>query len=410
MPSLLKVSRSAFCVIALLSVCREAPALCMCFAPEPTLAERIDGANVVALGKWLRSVPKKDDGDGYTEFEILEVARQPAADKFNPLLNDDTLQPVDFLPAGRSIIFPNHHEGTEDSLFLLTGTVEDGVMTWSTAHAITPAGFEFALNAPAPDAPLPSRIKYFARYFDSRDAMIADEAYVELSRMPFADLAQQIDDFPRLRLRRLLTSEQPPNRIGLYALLLGLKGTSQDADILERMILSDNSEFRLGMENVISGYLLLKGEVGLEIIETVKLKCDGVVFSETYAAFVAIRFMTTDGRGTIPLERLQRSLRLLLDNLEMADLVISELQRTKDWSAQDRLIELQSDVRFHDPSIQRAIARYMMAATGDFGHDSLEWPAHVLKAEQYLERLKQRDAATFAVVSRQQQFRFGAAP
>lgn len=50
---------------------------------------------------------------------------------------------------------------------------------------------------------------------------------------------------------------------------------------------------------------------------------------------------------------------LLLERKEMADLVITDLARWKDWSIQDRLMTMYSDENYDIPAIRRAIVRYL---------------------------------------------------
>ena len=70
-----------------------------------------------------------------------------------------------------------------------------------------------------------------------------------------------------------------------------------------------------------------------------------------------------DGRIAKP--RLRQSMRILLDRPELADLVIADLARWKDWSIQDRLMTMYQDKAFNVPAIKRAVVRYMLVCTKD---------------------------------------------
>ncbi len=117
---------------------------------------------------------------------------------------------------------------------------------------------------------------------------------------------------------------------------------------------------------MISGYLLLTGNTGLDNLDDWKFKIhDGrkAAFSETYAAMMGLRFMWQYAGGKISNERLQQSMRLLLDQPELADLVIADLARWRDWSVQERLMSLYGKGDYNIPSIKRSIIRYMLAST-----------------------------------------------
>jgi hypothetical protein len=93
---------------------------------------------------------------------------------------------------------------------------------------------------------------------------------------------------------------------------------------------------------LISCYLSLAGPDGIELVEDQFLR--GGVFWDpeyvhTYAAIMAIRFQGQEG-SNIPRERLIAALRLVLDRPELADLVIPDLARWKDWDSMDRLVQM----------------------------------------------------------------------
>jgi hypothetical protein len=159
-----------------------------------------------------------------------------------------------------------------------------------------------------------------------------------------------------------------------------------------------------------SGYLLLTREQGLDVIDSTKLaskhqldaqgkpildkagKPLSVPFSETYAAMQALRFMWQYGEGRISEDRLRQSMRTLLDRPELADLVIADLARWKDWTVQEKLMDLYGKEGYDIPSIKRAVVRYLIACTKDKPEDSTaEPPKHAAQAEQYLAELRKSD-------------------
>jgi hypothetical protein len=180
-----------------------------------------------------------------------------------------------------------------------------------------------------------------------------------------------------------------------------MAGGEKDAEILAKKISEPTKDFRLGIDGVISGYLMMTGEEGLEMVENTKLKKSAdVPFSETYAALQAVRFMWTYGEGKISKDRLRASMRILLDRPELADLVIADLARWQDWSVQDRLMELYGSEGYEIPAIKRAIIRYMLVSAKDTdkGTDqegnAEEEASHVTKGKKYIEQLREKDPET----------------
>ncbi len=197
------------------------------------------------------------------------------------------------------------------------------------------------------------------RFLEFPDQLVANDAFGEFANAPYKDIAAVASLLPRDKIRTWLTRpETPQTRLGLYGMLLGLCGDDSDAKLLAEKIAPNSDEFRIGLDGMISGYLLLKGDAALDNIDDWKFKIHNgkkAAFSETYAAMMGLRFMWQYAGGKISNERLQQSMRLLLDQPELADLVIADLARWKDWSVQERLMSLYGKGDYSIPSIKRSI-------------------------------------------------------
>ena len=366
-----------------------------CSAPSMTMAEQLAQADAAVLVKWIGGTPAKVSDAGSTEFEVVEVVNQQAAGK---------------LQKGSKLSLIRYRSGKAGDLFLLLGTVGVGSVEWGSPLEVTQAGYDYMKNSPKPDVPATKRLAYFLKHLENPDHMIGDDAFGEFANASYADVVQLKKEMPREKLRTWLTSNTvSPGRIGLYGMMLGLCGNDDDAQFMERKITETTEEFRLGIEGVMGGYLLLKGEQGLALLDEKKLRDTKAPFSETYAAMQALRFMWQYGDNRIEPDRLRESMRILLERPELADLVIADLARMKDWSVQDRLIELYEVDAYNIPSIKRAIVRFTLAAAkdtgikkpeaGTTGQSSVatpveELPAHVIRAQKCLEDLEKRDPKT----------------
>ncbi len=359
---------------------RGLPACPFCSAPTLTLTEQYAKADAAVLVQWSGGVKPEKDQAGSTTYEIVQVLRDPTK-KF---------------AKGNSISLDRYRLGKKGDLSLLLGTRGDAI-EWGSPLDVTETSFQYIVQAPAPESAAQVRLAYFLKFLEFSDQSIANDAYGEFANAPYKDIVALAKTLPHDKLRQWVVSKDVPvTRLGLYGLMLGLCGDPGDAPLMEQKITEPTEEYRLGIEGVIAGYLLLKGEAGLELIEQTKFveRYNGkpVVFSETYAARSALLFMWTYGNGKIGAERLRKSLRLLLDRPEMTDLVIADLARWKDWSVQTRLMEMYGADPFNVPSVKRAIIRYMVASTKDFlagsGEPSL---AHVTAGKKYLEELRQKD-------------------
>lgn len=348
---------SILCCVAVLVAATFAPlpvtACPFCSAPSLTLTEQLSGADSAVLVKWTGGTPAKATDTGTTEFEVVEVVHQQNGGK---------------LEKGSKISLIRYRSGKAGDLFLLLGTLGGGMLEWGSPLEITQAGFNYMKNSPKPDKPPVERLAYFLKFLEHPDKMVGDDAFGEFANASYADVVQLAKSMPRDNLRKwLVAKETSPGRLGLYGMMLGLCGDDSDVKLMESKILEATEDFRLGIDGVMGGYLLLTGDKGLSVLDEKKLKDKKAPFSETYAAMQAIRFMWQYGDNRISAERLRESMRILLERPELADLVIADLSRMKDWSMQDRLMKMYDEEAYNVPSIKRAIVRYMLACTKDTG-------------------------------------------
>jgi len=360
-----------------------------------TLTEQFVQADVTVLAKWVGGEAAKASDAGSTDFEIVDVMHQKA---------NGTLKKGDALSLVR------YRSGKAGDLFLLLGTQAPAGIEWGSPLEVTRACYDYLRQAPKPDAPAVKRLSYFLKFLEHSDAMVGDDAFGEFANSAYSDVVQLAPEMPRDKLRSWLTSKSTsPGRLGLYGMMLGLCGTDEDARLMEARIFESTEEFRLGIDGVMGGYLLLTGDEGLAKLDEKKLKDKKAPFSETYAAMQAIRFMWQYGENRISPDRLRQSMRTLLDRPELADLVIADLARMKDWSVQDRLMSIYDVEPYNIPSIKRAIVRFTLAAAKDSGREPgkqagesgtgaaavpVNAPPHVAHAQQCLEKLEQRDPKT----------------
>ncbi len=395
---------------------RQPPSVLVCaatlmlaaFAPVPvtacpfcngvtlTLTEQLGAADSAVLVKWKSGTPAKLSDAGSTEFEVVDIVHQQAARK---------------LQKGSRFNLVRYRSAKSGDLFLLLGLLSGETIEWGSPIEVTQAGYDYMKNSPKPDRPASKRLTYFLHYLEHPDRMIAEDSFGEFANAAYEDVVQLKAQLPRDKLRTWLNSKSvSQGHVALYGMLLGLCGTDDDARLLERKILETPDDIRLGIDGLMGGYLLLTGEKGLAVLEEAKLRNKQAEFTETYAAMQALRFMWQYGDNRIEPDRLRQSMRILLDRPEMVDIVIVDLARWKDWSVHDPLMSLYEADGFNTPTIKRAIVRFMLVATRDTGIKKVDAgaasgssaetvvaadvPAHVVKAQEALEKLEKRDPKT----------------
>ncbi|MEX1231251.1 MAG: hypothetical protein WEB58_13480 [Planctomycetaceae bacterium] len=363
-------------------------------APTPTLSDQVHQNDVVVLVKWHTAIKGIEAESGTTTYEVLDVLRalQPGAPR-----------------KGERLELAGHREGSNSDLFLLFGT-KDRKLEWGKPVNISETAYEYIEQAPSPKLPIQKRLAYFVNYLEHADLIVATDAHAEFENAPNDEMKVSAKSLSRDKFHSYLSDPNVnSSRMRIYGLILGLRGNDEDAEMMGKLIAQPSENFRLGIDGVMAGYLLLTGEAGLERIENSKLRDKSIVFSETYATMQALRFMWQHGEGHISQERLRESMRILLDRPELADLVINDLARMKDWESQERLAALYGEGEYNIPSIKRAIVRFLISSTKDIpdqaneddinGNDA-DRPEHVIRGEKLLEEIRQKDPKTVAEVKR----------
>lgn len=361
--------------LILLSGVVPAVACPFCSAPSLTLSEQMEQADVVLQVAWKESTKGSEGEAGVTSYEIVKIVKAPKG----------------MLKVGETIDLPAYRASTKGAKFLLTGT-QAVAIEWATPLEISDAAFDYIVHAPSPSLEYSKRLTYFVKYLEADDDLVATDAYGEFANAPYEEIEKIGDNIPREKVREWIASKETvPTRLGLYGLLLGLSGNDDDAALMLKKINEPTKDFRLGIDGIMSGYLMISGSEGLKILELFKLKDKDVPFSETYAAMQALRFMWKYVPGKISEDRLRQSMRLLLDRPELADLVIADLARWEDWEVVDKLLVMYDDEDYSIPSIKRAIIRFLREATRQAENVAGDPPAYAVKASAALERIQKED-------------------
>ena len=350
----------------------------ICGVPTVTLSERLARSDTALLVEWVSARPSQGQKPESTTFEIVQVQRDS----------------LGLYQAQSRIDVESFTQGKAGNLYLLLGNKDEkGQIKWQGLPVpVSETSFQYLVQAPPPESPAEQRLGYFVKFLEFPDLTIANDAFAEFVNAPTKDISAIADKLSREKLRRWLADPKTPiNRQSGYGLMLGLCGGRDEARFLEREIKSRPAERQIGMEGLMFGYLLLAGDRGLEVLEKNRLKDPEVSDGEAYAAVNAIRYYWSYGNGKISEDRLREAMRLVLARPSMADSAIKDLARWKDWTIQERLMELYGTGDFESAEAKRAIIRYMIASTKDVPKEAVELPAHVLAGRKHLEELRQRD-------------------
>lgn len=356
-----------------------------CAAPIMTLSEQFALSDAAVVVIWVRGTMGDEETPGSTTLEIAQVVRGPKT-----------------LRQKQQITLDRYRPGAAGDLFLLLGSL-DGTLEWQAPLEVTEVSLQYILQAPNPELSPGKRLRYFLRFLEHSNQQIANDAFGEFANSEYRNIAELASDLPRDKIRKWMRSTSTPgNRIGFYGMLLGLCGDASDARYLAQRIQErDDDSFRLGVDGMIGGYLLLTGADGLPLIEKTMIRDKSAPFSDTYSAVQALRFMWTYSSGTIEKSRLRQSMRIMLDRPEFADLIIADLARWQDWDVRDQLMRLYGQGEYSYPAVKRSIIRFILAEIASAPKDHTgPIPPHVVQAEACLQQLRARDPKLVADVIR----------
>jgi hypothetical protein len=206
------------------------------------------------------------------------------------------------------------------------------------------------------------------QHLEDADDTLARDAYDEFAISPYADVRGLRDRMdPAQLLAWIETPKVQANRRRLYATMLGVCGSRDDAARIGRLLADDNltpdeAEARSGLDALIACYVTLEGPAGLDLVDRLFLRRrergKDIPFAETYAAVMALRFLGEES-DAVPRERVLASLRLLLDEPKLADLVIADLARWEDWSVIDRLVTLFENAESDNIFVREPVVNYL---------------------------------------------------
>jgi hypothetical protein len=338
--------------IALVCVALPSPVvactLCSGMQGRQTLRQEVARSKLVLYGTLAnpRLAPPNQvaAGDGLTDLQIDHVV------KSDPFLRDRKVVELPrYVPLNPK----------EPPKFLVFCDVYNGKLDpYRGLPVRSPAMVNYLKGATALDANDKAKaLLYFFDFLDDGEPEIAADAYLEFARATDAEVGQVSSKLNPAKLRGLLQSPHtPPERLGLFAFLLGACGQEPDAALLLRLIQNPNAQTTPALGGLLSGYLQMQPKEGWELALGI-LRDEQKPFAQRFATLRMLRFM----HGWKPEEtkpHILRGLGTVLPHPDLVDLAVEDLRQWKYW-------ELTADVvaqygkKGHDaPIIKRALLRY----------------------------------------------------
>lgn len=334
-----------------------------CSAVAMTFSDQLNSNDIAVVAKLVEIPPPSDDPNAdfpKAKFEIEQVLK---GNKFVSESMTFNTQLVGNYPIGQK--------------FLVMG-VDPPKVSWTTPMKASDRVFKYLSDIQTLPEKGPERLVFFQNFFEDKESVLAFDAYDEFAQAPYEDLIAMKDQMDREKIIGWINNpETSVSRRRLYFTMLGVCGKPEDTQLLEDLINSGSRKKRAGLDALIACYLTLKGEDGVDLIEKTFLEDQEVDYVDTLAAVSALRFHGTEV-DLIPKQRIVVAIRHLLDRPKMADMIIPDLARWKDWSVMERLVQMFKDADSESNWLRVPVITYLRACPKP-------------EAKQYIEELRKID-------------------
>lgn len=344
-----------------------------CSGVQPTLAQLREEAIAVGFGE--AGNLKGDE----REFKLIQLLKSPRR----------AISPKLATGSGKEI------RNGSLALLIASGDAKAEVQSWSwSARRVTETSFAYVAQAPDLRKAGSERLRYFAKFLEHPEGLIATDAYNEFGQAPFEEVAKVAELIPPADLRRWLADpEVAETRKGLYGLLLGLAKSpaerKENLKLLRQRIESPAGEFRAGFDGELAGFLLLTGKEGVAEVADRFLRDKKARTGDARHALAALRFFHEQAA---PAERgaVEERVRAALERPELAAATLADLARWKHWKDVRRVGELYFHTETSDGPTRRAVVGYLRACPLEEAKTALAElrrrdPEGVARAEQAIE-------------------------
>lgn len=340
-----------------------------CVVESNTLTEEMDASDTVVLATLVKpAAPLAEGPDDLGEFGVVDPETGKAKFRIEEvLLGDDLMEGVEEIEA---VFFGDPVEG---QLYFIRGVGVD-TMDWNIPIPMSDTAVKYVKEICELPPEGPQRMEYFLNYLQHEDPLLAQDSYDEFARAPYADVIALKEKIDRDQLWRWIEDrEVSPSRRSLFFTMLGVCGQQEDIDRLRQMMLADVRVLRsaaeasvaasvglggaitlpivpemvameqrrkqLGFNAMVGCYLKLTGADGLDVVDECFLRDPHADPTKVYGVLIALRFLGEE-TDDVPLERLLKSMRLVLEKPDFAEQAITDLARWEDWSVLDRLVTM----------------------------------------------------------------------
>ncbi len=318
----------------------------------PSLTGEAGMAAMVLYGNLVEGEKDKATGEPTTDLHVEAAVKKAKAydgQKVIPLARYVPL-PEEGRASYRYLVFCDIFKGKVDPYRILP-VQKDGSIVKYLQGSLT-----------LKDEKISKRLRFFFDYLDSPDLEISNDAYKEFANADYKDYSDMAKDLPAERIAGWLNDQRTPGfRIGLYASMLGHCGTQKDAALLRKLLDDPVRRVGSGVDGILAAYVMLEPKEGWAYLRDL-FKDAKKEFLLRYAGLRAARFLWDYRPDLVSHKELAAGVSPLLDQGDLADLVIDDLRKWACWDKTDRVLDIQKTQAFEVPVVRRAVLRFALCS------------------------------------------------
>jgi hypothetical protein len=205
-----------------------------------------------------------------------------------------------------------------------------------------------------------ANLPFYFGYLEHSDPEVAKDAFLEFAKAGDRDIARAAPRLDPAKLRSWLDNERtPPERLSVYAVLLGACGREQDADYLKGLLDKSSERTVNAYDGILAGYMHLRPRDGWALA-LATLRDERKQYAMRLAVVRSLRFW----HGAKPQETRENVLQCLavmLGQADMADLAVEDLRRWQMWNLTRDVLSVFGKKGYDAPLMQQAIVRYALS-------------------------------------------------
>ena len=337
-------------VVVMIVVLLPCPALacdlCNGASRRISLAQEYEQAQVVVYGHIAN--PKLDikTGGGSTEFHFDKIVKDdPAFPRQKMVVLSRYLPILDAKETPHYVMF---YRLPAKNLEPYTGR-----------QIASPAVLEFIAELQKQRKDPVQGLLFAAKHLDHADANIAEEAFLSFAQADNKVIVKAAKQLAPASVRQLLkTPDLEPEKLSMYAYLLGSCGGADDAEQLRKLLKSSSPRNYKAYEGILAGYITIQPKEGWAYAHD--LLKNEKNFLLRYAALRAMRFFY----NTCPEEcaaEVMKGMETALRHADVADIAIQDLSKWKRWEHTKLIVACYDKSSHKSPIVKSSIVRYALA-------------------------------------------------